>query len=1343
MAPQDDVGSFASNTTNISTFNGGFGIEQCRGPAASHLTTHTCSLDEGDGTDHNDSEFDERTNSQSSETSFDAPPRPDDVTRTLKHTDMKTFGNELQMAARIAFPCGNRSRYSDVYVLMFSWESEDWKLPVSEEIAALRKVFEEIYHYNVEEFKIPDHRSHNKADDLKIVYYAGHARLSKTKEVVWARASETNEKCSTVTWTGIQADLQQAQSDALILLDCCYAGVVDGGEGNGVTELLAACSFNSEANGVGHYSFTTALTIELQIISKRKSFTIGELYANLYRRSQSYMARGVPNERYPPPAHVLLRTDEKLYRCIQLSAYRNSYMDASTEKHGTCESQTSSSKPIGQKWPLVTEALISSSTQHPCLSTNCKPPVLDIGSSDSFTPKPAEGHTIVPDNASMSNESRSHCQDGAGDSRQCSFKATQGPSSIPHWPIEKDSAWPSDAPRMLLAVRFTEDISQKDLRPDLFVDWLRAMPANIAEVTCVEAGFKCDSTLLLISLPISMWTYLSKDPAHIPMGRVMSSNLVMGRLRNADGIGRRVGGPLSEPNVETKMEDHCGQDSSCLARDSRHGKLLRDANRTEVENCRRSQNVADYHIPTVLQAGGLRAESVSFNQKESIPIEEIRPDGVAHTYHASQADLQGNISSQPVRGESRTSKNSESVLRATQNPENCHQSELVDCAMPRLATRTGPSETTRGSSDVPDVTSYEVCGGFHTPTSSPPQERFSTLDRTSFLSRMRQNHLHTSSQQNNHPGVAVTEGQPSFNLQPYTETIWETTRGIVAIQKQFEKLSELYTKHAKDIENVTEVHLKLSKSRNECNYKDAKIRQQKNTITELITLRKEEETNLAKIRDRLNEDKKRLWEEKEEQDRRTKKVEKFMEARRAEMKLEMEKMLADRMREQEKEVRAREDQRKKELCNLQAENKKLSKDLEMKEKRIEELTRQLKAMKDDFDDIKTVKTVYKEEKENLEAKLHEVQNEFGLTSKTPDFYKGKFADIASTVEKISLEYFSALPTNDFEKIHEELIAIDKCFESIPIANDNISENLRIAHAQRIISSALYTYIWQPFSSDKALSNPKFATLLDEIYTRLANNNYGGKNGYAAVVWKVLGMRVLQSQDQDLQLNPISTSHEASHYLSRASQAVQDILKKLSPLIAPAEKVQTQEALLRLAQAAVYVWNFAETDKLKIEVCLSLNSFDRNIWRSIRFDPILSMEDASSEMDIKLFTHPRVFTLFPQVFAQSLSLTAEPAPHILGSFSTPQQEFSITKIRIHPGIGLPEWSALVVRGKVEEEENKAFQREVMENARKLARTGRNRKSSRSASVSGSMSGPRSPSARWGTNGAKVKGLESED
>lgn len=164
-----------------------------------------CSSQKNSSPSANDSGFDETRSPQSSEASLPCqylPPRPEDVIRTLKHINLQKFGKAFERAANIAFPSHNRSRYSNVYVLMFSWESEDQRLPVRTEIADLRKVFEDIYHYKVEEYKIPDQRSHNKvcakindfieannddAADLKIVYYAGHAILSKTKEVVWTR----------------------------------------------------------------------------------------------------------------------------------------------------------------------------------------------------------------------------------------------------------------------------------------------------------------------------------------------------------------------------------------------------------------------------------------------------------------------------------------------------------------------------------------------------------------------------------------------------------------------------------------------------------------------------------------------------------------------------------------------------------------------------------------------------------------------------------------------------------------------------------------------------------------------------------------------------------------------------------------------------------------------------------------------------------------------------------------------------------------------------------------------------------------------------------------------------
>ena len=117
------------------------------------------------------------------------------------------FAVELQGAAKSLYLNGNRSRYSNVYVLILRWESEDPKLPVSCEIEELYKVLDETYHYDIEVFQIPDNRSHAKVSqkintfielnndsnlDLKIVYYAGHSILSKTRDLIWSRYVPTS-----------------------------------------------------------------------------------------------------------------------------------------------------------------------------------------------------------------------------------------------------------------------------------------------------------------------------------------------------------------------------------------------------------------------------------------------------------------------------------------------------------------------------------------------------------------------------------------------------------------------------------------------------------------------------------------------------------------------------------------------------------------------------------------------------------------------------------------------------------------------------------------------------------------------------------------------------------------------------------------------------------------------------------------------------------------------------------------------------------------------------------------------------------------------------------------------
>jgi hypothetical protein len=145
------------------------------------------------------SAFDSRS-PQSSATSS-VPPRPEELDRTLRHTGLEDFGKALATAARTIYPNNTKSRYTRVYVLLICWQTQDPKLPVEREIIGLRKVLEDVYQYEIDEFRIPDSESHaavsekintfvkvnnNSSNDLKVVYYAGHSRLSRTKELIWS-----------------------------------------------------------------------------------------------------------------------------------------------------------------------------------------------------------------------------------------------------------------------------------------------------------------------------------------------------------------------------------------------------------------------------------------------------------------------------------------------------------------------------------------------------------------------------------------------------------------------------------------------------------------------------------------------------------------------------------------------------------------------------------------------------------------------------------------------------------------------------------------------------------------------------------------------------------------------------------------------------------------------------------------------------------------------------------------------------------------------------------------------------------------------------------------------------
>jgi hypothetical protein len=154
--------------------------------------------------------------------------------------------------------------------------------------------------------------------------------------ILYSWQNNRKVKCPIVKWGGIQTILEEAPSDVLILLDCCASGTANASEGNGVNELISACAFNETANGVGPYSFTSALVTELRLLSDKASFSVGELYKKIFFRTQCRMPEekykdGTARERHPAPIHLLLTQGAPVPRSIQLSAFGARDLESSSE----------------------------------------------------------------------------------------------------------------------------------------------------------------------------------------------------------------------------------------------------------------------------------------------------------------------------------------------------------------------------------------------------------------------------------------------------------------------------------------------------------------------------------------------------------------------------------------------------------------------------------------------------------------------------------------------------------------------------------------------------------------------------------------------------------------------------------------------------------------------------------------------------------------------------------------------------------------------------------------------------------------------------------------------------
>ncbi|KAH7312815.1 hypothetical protein BKA65DRAFT_146981 [Rhexocercosporidium sp. MPI-PUGE-AT-0058] len=418
-------------------------------------------------------------------------------THTTTFTDssiptIETFATDLQSAIDSAWPIPASTRirarhqYKAVHVMLLSWE--DGNPGIWGEMKRLEHTFSELYHFEVEECRIPN-RDPGKAlmgrverfvergdgeGKLLIVCYAGAVGMGRLGEgALWTANYLTDSP--RVASAGVQKMFEEATADALMLFDSPFSPDPISQEGQGVTEVLAACGIESHSPLVGPDSFTSSLIKELEEAFTGSPISVAELHGRMTSSAR---------DRKPE----LLRNT-----------------------HGTLVPDEN-----GQ---LIYAPSMKRTPVHSFLTDGVRRRSIVL------TPQPVRGirNTMSFPKAGRRTDTWAEWS--------CD---TQSQSAKPTWPskypIAKPIANATQHPRVLLSVRIEENYfpSTDDNADSVWkwCEWLRDIPSGLDPVA-VEAVYRSSSTstLLIVNLPFLVWDMLPENEAYSFIGFVDSKNL--------------------------------------------------------------------------------------------------------------------------------------------------------------------------------------------------------------------------------------------------------------------------------------------------------------------------------------------------------------------------------------------------------------------------------------------------------------------------------------------------------------------------------------------------------------------------------------------------------------------------------------------------------------------------------------------------------------------------------------------------------------------------------------------------------------------------------------------------
>ncbi|KAK3167553.1 hypothetical protein OEA41_010680 [Lepraria neglecta] len=181
---------------------------------------------------------------------------------------------------------------------------------------------------------------------------------------------------ATVQWSGLQNTLEYAESDVLTLLDCCAAASSVAGAGSGVTEVIAACGFETWAPLVGEHSFTRSLIDELRYWSYGPPLSVAMLHNKVLSRIKYWKPRfgaSGDHERRKTPIYMILANEGK-QRSIELKPLPSQF-DLAAELPSSLTQVSSSNSSTYPELP-GSDNEIAPDSSHSDLENQCSPKVL-------------------------------------------------------------------------------------------------------------------------------------------------------------------------------------------------------------------------------------------------------------------------------------------------------------------------------------------------------------------------------------------------------------------------------------------------------------------------------------------------------------------------------------------------------------------------------------------------------------------------------------------------------------------------------------------------------------------------------------------------------------------------------------------------------------------------------------------------------------------------------------------------------------------------------------------------------------------------------------------------------